>query len=100
MHRYTPETLATMRFSYLQNLQEKLSQEQKRLEQDLVNPDLTAAMKKRYNKQLTTIKAQQDELIDFDKKMAELANQRIALDLDDGVVVNYKKIESVLAKIK
>ncbi|MGX5386409.1 BREX-1 system adenine-specific DNA-methyltransferase PglX [Bacillus thuringiensis] len=100
LHRYTPETLATMRFSYLQNLQEKLSQEQKRLEQDLVNPDLTAAMKKRYNKQLTTIKAQQDELIDFDKKMAELANQRIALDLDDGVVVNYKKIESVLANIK
>lgn len=100
LHRYTPETLATMRFSYVQNLQEKLSQEQKRLEQDLVNPDLTAAIKKRYNKQLTTIKAQQDELIDFDKKMAELANGRIALDLDDGVVVNYKKIESVLAKIK
>lgn len=100
LHRYTPETLATMRFSYVQNLQEKLSQEQKRLEQDLINPDLTAAMKKRYNKQLTIIEAQQDELIDFDKKMAELANQRIALDLDDGVVVNYKKIESVLAKIK
>ncbi|QWI15407.1 BREX-1 system adenine-specific DNA-methyltransferase PglX [Bacillus wiedmannii] len=100
LHRYTPETLATMRFSYVQNLQEKLSQEQKRLEQDLVNPDLTAAMKKRYNKQLTTIKAQQVELIDFDKEMAELANQRIALDLDAGVVVNYKKIESVLAKIK
>ncbi|MGH0430604.1 BREX-1 system adenine-specific DNA-methyltransferase PglX [Bacillus hominis] len=100
LHRYTPETLATMRFSYVQNLQEKLRQEQKRLEQDLVNPDLTAAMKKRYNKQLTTIQAQQDELIDFDKKMAELANGRIALDLDDGVVVNYNKIESVLAKIK
>ncbi|WP_220775267.1 BREX-1 system adenine-specific DNA-methyltransferase PglX [Bacillus sp. BML-BC060] len=100
LHRYTPETLATMRFSYVQNLQEKLNQEQKRLEQDLVNPDLTAVMKKRYNKQLTTIKAQQDELIDFDKKMAELANRRIALDLDDGVVVNYNKIESVLAKIK
>ncbi|PFQ44847.1 SAM-dependent methyltransferase [Bacillus cereus] len=100
LHRYTPETLATMRFSYVQNLQEKLNQEQKRLDQDLVNPDLTAAMKKRYNKQLTTIKAQQVELIDFDKEMAELANQRIALDLDDGVVVNYKKIESVLAKIK
>ncbi|PFQ44848.1 SAM-dependent methyltransferase [Bacillus cereus] len=100
LHRYTPETLATMRFSYVQNLQEKLSQEQKRLEQDLVNPDLTAAMKKRYNKQLTTIKAQQDELIDFDKEMAELANQRIALDLDDGVVVNYEKLKNILAKIK
>lgn len=100
LHRYTPETLATMRFSYVQNLQEKLSQEQKRLDQDLVNPDLTAVMKKRYNKQLTTIKAQQDELIDFDKKMAELANQRIALDLDDGVIINYNKIDKILAKIK
>ncbi|MEH7163487.1 SAM-dependent methyltransferase, partial [Priestia megaterium] len=100
LHRYTPETLATMRFSYVQNLQEKLRQEQKRLEQDLVNPDLTAAMKKRYEKQLNTIKAQQDELIDFDKKLAELANQRIALNLDDGVVVNYEKFKVILAKVK
>jgi type II restriction/modification system DNA methylase subunit YeeA len=100
LHRYTPETLATMRFSYVQNLQEKLRQEQKRLEQDLLNPELTAAMKKRYDKQLSTIKAQQDELIDFDKKLAELANQRIPLDLDDGVVVNYGKLQNILAKIK
>ncbi|WP_284035626.1 BREX-1 system adenine-specific DNA-methyltransferase PglX [Neobacillus sp. 114] len=100
LHRYIPETLATMRFSYVQNLQEKLSQEQKRLEQDLVNPDLSAATKKRYDKQLATIKSQQEELIDFDKKLAELANQRIALDLDDGVVVNYEKLQNVLAKIK
>ncbi|UOY92504.1 BREX-1 system adenine-specific DNA-methyltransferase PglX [Ectobacillus sp. JY-23] len=100
LHRYTPETLAMMRFSYVQDLQEKLRHEQKRLEQDLVNPELTAATKKRYDKQLTTIKAQQVELIDFDKKLAELANQRIALDLDDGVVVNYAKLQNVLAKIK
>ncbi|MED3919511.1 BREX-1 system adenine-specific DNA-methyltransferase PglX [Priestia aryabhattai] len=100
LHRYTPETLATMRFSYVQNLQEKLTQEQKRLEQDLVNPDLKATTKKRYEKQLNTIKAQQDELVDFDKNLAELANQRIALDLDDGVVVNYAKLQNILAKIK
>ncbi|WP_284035627.1 BREX-1 system adenine-specific DNA-methyltransferase PglX [Neobacillus sp. 114] len=99
LHRYTAETLATMRFSYIQNLQEKLQQEQKRLEQDLINPDLSAAMKKRFDKQLTTIKSQQEELIDFDKKLAELANQRIALDLDDGVVVNYEQLSTVLAKI-
>ncbi|SFA50355.1 N-6 DNA Methylase [Anoxybacillus pushchinoensis] len=100
LHRYTPETLATMRFTYVQNLQEKLRQEQKRLEQDLINPDLSAAMKKRYEKQLNQIKAQQDELVEFDKKLAELANQRIALDLDDGVVVNYEKLKTILAKIK
>ncbi|MFX3673186.1 MAG: BREX-1 system adenine-specific DNA-methyltransferase PglX [Paenisporosarcina sp.] len=100
LHRYTPETLATMRFTYVQNLQEKLRQEQKRLEQDLINPDLSAAMKKRYEKQLNQIKAQQEELVEFDKKLAELANQRIVLDLDDGVVVNYEKLKTILAKIK
>lgn len=100
LHRYTPETLATMRFTYVQNLQEKLRQEQKRLEQDLINPDLSSAMKKRYEKQLKQIRAQQEELVEFDKKLAELANQRIALDLDDGVVVNYEKLKTILAKIK
>ncbi|MED3907535.1 BREX-1 system adenine-specific DNA-methyltransferase PglX [Geobacillus thermodenitrificans] len=100
LHRYTPETLATMRFTYVQNLQEKLRQEEKRLEQDLINPDLSSAMKKRYEKQLKQIRAQQEELVEFDKKLAELANQRIALDLDDGVVVNYEKLKTVLAKIK
>ncbi|MBE2914090.1 BREX-1 system adenine-specific DNA-methyltransferase PglX [Anoxybacillus flavithermus] len=100
LHRYTPETLATMRFTYVQNLQEKLRQEQKRLEQDLINPDLSAAMKKRYEKQLKQIRDQQEELVEFDKKLAELANQRIALDLDDGVVVNYEKLKTILAKIK
>lgn len=100
LHRYTPETLATIRFSYVHNLQEKLLQEQKHLEQDLLNPELTANMKKRYDKQLSIIKAQQVELIDFDKKLAELANKRIALDLDDGVVGNYEMLQNVLAKIK
>jgi len=100
LHRYTPETLATMRFTYVQNLQEKLRQEQKRLEQDLINPDLSAAMKKRYEKQLKQIRDQQEELVEFDKKLAELANQRIALDLDDGVVVNYEQLKTILAKIK
>ncbi|USK68580.1 BREX-1 system adenine-specific DNA-methyltransferase PglX [Peribacillus asahii] len=100
LHRYNTETLAKVRFQYVQDLQEKLRAEQRRLEQDLINPDLTTAMKKRYEKQLTTIKSQQEELVTFDKKLAELANQRIALDLDDGVVVNYAKLQDVLSPIK
>ena len=73
LHRYNTETLAKVRFQYVQDLQEKLRAEQRRLEQDLVNPDLTTAMKKRYEKQLTTIKSQQEELVNFDKKLAELS---------------------------
>ncbi|MFJ7829472.1 BREX-1 system adenine-specific DNA-methyltransferase PglX [Peribacillus sp. NPDC097284] len=100
LHRYNSETLAKVRFEYIQDLQEKLQAEQRRLEQDLVNPELTTAMKKRYEKQLITNKLKQEELVSFDKKLAELANQRIALDLDDGVVVNYAKLQDVLSPIK
>lgn len=100
LHRFTPETLATIRFSYIQNLQEKIRLEQKRLEQDLEKTDLTVSMKKRFEKQLLILKSQQDELIDYDKKLAELTNQRIILELDDGVIVNYEKLKKVLAKIK
>ncbi|MFD6442236.1 SAM-dependent methyltransferase, partial [Peribacillus sp. NPDC060186] len=100
LHRYNTETLAKVRFHYVQDLQEKLRAEQRRLEQDLFNPDLTTAMKKRYEKQLTTNKLKQEELVSFDKKLAELANQRIALDLDDGVIVNYAQLQDVLSPIK
>jgi type II restriction/modification system DNA methylase subunit YeeA len=100
LHRYTPETLATMRFSYVQNLQEKLRQEEKRLESVLTNPDLSSTERKRTEKQLQTIRAQQEELVEFDKVLAEYANQRIELDLDDGVVENYKKLGKVVAPIK
>lgn len=99
LHRYNTETLAKTRFQYVQELQEKLGAERRRIEHDLVNTDLTAAMKKRNEKQLTTVKAQQDELVVFDKKLAELANRRIALDLDNGVVANYAELQDVLAKI-
>lgn len=58
------------------------------------------SMIKRYEKQLITIKSQQEDLVAFDKKFAELANQRITLDLDDGVVVNYTKLQDVLGKIQ
>ena len=100
LHRYTPETLATMRFSYVQNLQEKLRQEEKRLETALTNPDLSTTEQRKMDKQLSTIRGQQEELVEFDKVLAEYANQRIELDLDDGVVENYKKLGDVLAKIK
>jgi hypothetical protein len=35
----------------------------------------------------------------FDKALAEVANKQIELDLDDGVKVNYKKLDKILADI-
>ena len=36
----------------------------------------------------------------FEEKIHHLADQMIAIDLDDGVKVNYAKFEAVLEKIK
>ena len=37
---------------------------------------------------------------EYDEKIAHIANQRISIDLDDGVKVNYEKFKDILAKIK
>jgi hypothetical protein len=43
---------------------------------------------------------QQSELQEFDEKLRHYADQRISLDLDDGVKVNYGKFGDLLAEVK
>lgn len=99
LHRYSSEMLATLRFDYLQELQIKIDQEIKRLEQVLINPDLSKTEQRRLKKQIETLKLRQEEMIEFDKTLAEVVNQRIELDLDDGVKINYNKLKPILAKV-
>lgn len=68
--------------------------------QRLEQPNLSRAEKTATNKRLEEVRARQRELIDYDKLLADYANQRIDLDLDDGVVVNYAKLQPLLAAIK
>jgi hypothetical protein len=41
-----------------------------------------------------------EELRRFDEQLRHYADQRIALDLDDGVKVNYGKFGDLLAEVK
>jgi hypothetical protein len=100
MHRYQPDTMATIRFEHLQEIQAKYLNEISALEARLVNPSLTATEKRELEKRKTDFQKRLDELLEFDKKLAEYANAQISIDLDDGVNVNYSKFEKVLAKIK
>ena len=52
------------------------------------------------NKQIAKIKDQALEIGQFEEKIHHLADQMIAIDLDDGVKVNYAKFQDVLEKIK
>lgn len=104
MHRYQPDTMATIRFENLQEIQAKYQQEIADLENRLVNPNLSATNKKKLNAEKVSFEKKIDELREFDKRLATIAAEEIEIDLDDGVKVNYEKFyrggKGVLAKIK
>ncbi len=67
-----------------------------KLEQDKEASNSTTDIKK-LEKEITVLHKQQAELSTFDEKLRHYADQRITLDLDDGVKVNYGKFGDLLA---
>ena len=51
-------------------------------------------------KKIATLHKQQAALSTFDEKLRHHADQRISLDLDDGVKINYGKFGDLLADVK
>ncbi|WP_348944733.1 hypothetical protein ABHF33_15170 [Chitinibacter sp. FCG-7] len=60
----------------------------------------TGATKKAIDKQIDKLKKKLEELRLYDEKLRHFADQRITLDLDDGVKVNYGKFGDLLADVK
>ena len=98
MHRYQPDLLARMRTDYVHEQQERYRTQLTMLE-DAV---MTAAPseKVKLNKKIAKLKDQALEIAQFEEKIHHLADQMIAIDLDDGVKVNYAKFQDVLEKLK
>lgn len=99
LHRYNEGTLARMRTEYVIPLTAKLNTYVDKLEQDK-EASSSAAEIKRLEKEITKLHKQQAELATFDEKLRHYADQRISLDLDDGVKVNYGKFGDLLAEVK
>ncbi|MEG0198203.1 MAG: hypothetical protein RR676_13600, partial [Acinetobacter sp.] len=77
----------------------KMAAHSNSLENEIENSD-SAAEIKRIEKKLQDLHKQQAELSTFEEKLRHYADQRIALDLDDGVKVNYGKFGDLLAEVK
>lgn len=99
LHRYHEGTLARMRSEYVIPLTAKYAARLDMLAQDAVAAT-SAAARTKINKQIETLRKQQAELLAFDEKLRHYADMRIALDLDDGVKVNYGKFGDLLAGVK
>ena len=99
LHRYHEGTLARMRTEYVIPLQGKIAARIEQLEGDKTKATSTSHRRK-LEKEQDTLKKQQTELHAFDEKLRHSADQRIKLDLDDGVKVNYGKFGDLLAEVK
>ena len=98
LHRYNEGTLARMRTEYVIPLQGMVASRIRQLEGDIAAA--STAHRKRLEKERATLVRQQPELRNFDEKLRHYADQRIGLDLDDGVKVNYGKFGDLLAEVK
>ena len=99
LHRYNEATLSRMRNEYLTPLIGKFSARASYLD-EAVNSASSTAERNRLQKEFTTLKKKQAELAVFDEKLRHFSDLRIALDLDDGVKVNYGKFGTLLAEVK
>jgi type II restriction/modification system DNA methylase subunit YeeA len=99
LHRYRPDT-ASVVLRYLRDFRAKLAARQSTLEQVLINPATSQGEKTRANKEIDTLKKQIIELQDYENDtLYPLATAQVAIDLDDGVKVNYLKLGAALKKI-
>ncbi|MBF0124374.1 MAG: BREX-1 system adenine-specific DNA-methyltransferase PglX, partial [Magnetococcales bacterium] len=98
LHRYHPGTLSRMRMEYVVPLQSRLRARAEQLGQDIAAASSTAVRNKA-QKELDKLRVQQEELAQYDEKLRHFADQRITLDLDDGVKVNYGKLGNLLAEV-
>lgn len=98
MHRYTPDTLNIILNSYLRPFMEKVRSDMER-QADLIVKG-TAVEQGLARKRQDRLK---EVLLDCEKYEYEilypLAGDRIALDLDDGVLVNYNKFGKAIAPV-
>ena len=88
-----------MRTEYVIPLQGKLAARIEQLGNEIEAATATSHRRK-LQKEQDALKRQHGELLTFDEKLRHVADQRIALDLDDGVKVNYGKFGDLLAEVK
>ena len=98
MHRYAPDTIARIRTDYVHEQQSRYRTAIADLENRVASASTAERVK--LQKQLTKLRDQAEEARLYEEKIHHYADQMIAIDLDDGVKVNYAKFADVLAKIK
>ena len=106
MHRWNADTTGNMRVEYLHRMQRVYEKEIERM-QEIIDSSRDNKEIANATKRKEKLQKQIKETKEYDAKVAHLALSRIDIDLDDGVKVNYEKVQTasdgkkmqILAKI-
>lgn len=98
LHRYTPDTINRILNSYLKEFIEKLKMY--RSQQEHIEVEGSVSEQNKARKEIDRINVMLEDCMQYETEILyPLATERIALDLDDGVLVNYNKLGSAVAKV-
>lgn len=92
LHRYTPDQLGKVRTDYLHELQKAYDNRIELRQQQISTSDNQKEINL-MTKEIAKIQKQLKEVREYDEKLGHLALKRIEIDLDDGVIVNYDKLQ-------
>ncbi|WP_367376129.1 BREX-1 system adenine-specific DNA-methyltransferase PglX [Lentilactobacillus kefiri] len=93
LHRYDGDTMAMIRTSYLHTLQAAYEKRVTTLD-TFIASETNTRQKNQLIKQRDHTRKQLEELVKYDAQLQHVANMHIAIDLDDGVVVNHQKVQA------
>ncbi|QAT27597.1 BREX-1 system adenine-specific DNA-methyltransferase PglX [Leuconostoc mesenteroides] len=93
LHRYDGDTMAMIRTSYLHTLQAAYEKRVTTLD-TFIASETNTRQRNQLIKQRDHTRKQLEELVKYDAQLQHSANMHIAIDLDDGVVVNHQKVQA------
>jgi len=100
MHRYRPDTVSVVLNDYLREFRTKLVAHRSHLEQVSISTAASAAEKTKALKEIEALRKAINELESYERDVLyPLATERVEIDLDNGVKVNYGKLGAALKKI-
>lgn len=100
MHRIESDTLSKLHADYVAPYIDKIEQQKLEAEDQAMRDDLSQAQRNKAGKLATEYAAQLREVKEFATELAQMSTQRLTIDLDDGVRINYPKYYPLVEPIK
>lgn len=100
MHRLKPDTLSLLHSKYVLPYRYKLEQQLREANDETSRDELSTAARNRAIRKANKLQTKVREVCEYETKLVEMASQRLSIDLDDGVRINYPKYYPLVERIK